>query len=161
MSTPYSLQIRLSTILIVFFFYKKTALCFHIYLYIPDAQEQTQRRELWSSTVGTLPLPAHIDRTRLSAVVHIWVNTDFDALSPSELLSATEQKPVFTSRTLSPGNSANEECQRKEHSLEEDSHVEANLLDSTVKDKYHPFLSCFLHLPTLQSPGQRPQGRRF
>ena len=65
---------------------------------------------------------------------------------------------AFTSRTLSSGNCANEEWQKKEHSLEKESLAGANPLGSIFKDKWCPFLPCCLCLSDFQSSGQRLQG---
>ena len=153
MNEPYILQIGLSTVLIVFFFYM-SVLGFHIYLLNPRRSGANMNKKSQELNAGSLASPSiyRQNRTfccRICLSEHwFWCLTSWWAP-----LGHWAEALAFTSRTLSPSNCANEEWQKKEHSLEEDALAGANILGSIFKDKCCPFFSCFLCLSAFQSSG--------
>lgn len=137
-----------------------SVLCFHIYLSNPRCSGANTNKKSLELNPGSLASPSTYwrDRTfrcRTCLSEHwFWCLTSWWAP-----LGHWAEALAFASRTLSPGNCANEKWQKKKHSSEEGSLVGANLLGSIFKDKCFSFLSCFLHLSTFQSSGQRLHAR--
>lgn len=161
MNEPYILQIGLSTVLIVFFFYM-SVLCFHIYLLNLRCSEANTNKKRWELNSGSFTSPS-IYWQNITFCYRIWLSEHLFWCFTSWCapLGHWADDLGFTSRTLSPSNCVNEKWQKKEHSLEENALAGANLLGSIFKDKCCGFLSYVLCLSAFQSSGQGLQGKRF